>query len=383
MKPFRIVLSAVSLLAVFQFSAAAQSHPLPRRVNIVLIVADGLAADDLSCYGQTQFQTPHLDELAAGGVRFTNYFAGSVAGEPARAALMTGKNVSPLPDAEISLTPHDLTIAEILKNSGYNTFLAGEWNLGDENSAGAPWRQGFNEFAGYFDAWDAQNSFPDYLWKYDVTFSLAENQSKVFNGREMIYDNTGGRKQEYVPDAFFQWTFNYAQNHKPDQFNHHRPFFITLDETIPGNGDHAVPTDAPFSEESWPQAEKNRAAGIARLDNDIGKLLIDLKDAGVSSNTVIFFTSDTVPKKGGGIDPNFFQENSGSDDLRVPLIVYWPGAVPAGEVSGAPCSARDVLPTVAAFALVQPPKKINGTSLVPFILGQQARRGATNNAIQK
>jgi arylsulfatase A len=381
MKPFRVLVSAVSVLAAFQFSAVAQSHPLPRRVNMILIVADGLAAGDLSCYGQAQFQTPHLDQLAAGGIRFSNYLAGGLASGPARAALMTGKDNSYLPDAGFSLTSHDLTVAEILKSSGYNTFLAGEWNLGDESSAGAPWRQGFNEFAGYFDAADAQNVYADYLWKYDETFDLEENRSKIFNGREMIYYNTAGKKQQYVPDSFFKWTLNYAKNHKPDQFNHHRPFFITVDETIPGNGYREVPTDAPFSDEPWPQAEKNRVAAIARLDNDIGRLLNGLKDLGESSNTVIFFTSDTVPKRGGGVDPKFFQENSGPDDLRVPLIVYWPGAIPAGEVSGVRCSAKDVLPTVAAFALAQPPEKIGGTSLLPIIFGREG--SDSDHPIQK
>jgi arylsulfatase A-like enzyme len=349
---------------------------LPRRVNIILIVADGLAADDLSCYGQTQFQTPHLDQLAAGGIRFTNYVAGGVAAGPARGALMTGKDTSRLPNAEFALTAHDVTIAEMLKSSGYSTLLVGEWNLGDENSAGAPWRQGFNEFAGYFDPSDAQNVYAGYLWKYDEKFDLAENRSVVFNGREMLYDNTAGKQQEYVPDSFIKWTANYVRNHMPDKYNHYRPFFITLDETVPGNGNREVPTDAPFSEESWPQAEKNRAATIARLDDDIGKLLNELNEVGESSNTVIFLTSDTVPKKGGGVDPNFFQENSGPDDLHVPLIVYWPGAIPAGVVSGVPCSASDVLPTVAAFALAQPPEKIDGTSLVPAIFSREARRGS-------
>lgn len=370
MKPLPFLLSAVSLLAAFQFSAAAQSHPLPRRVNIILIVADGLAANDLSCYGQTQFQTPHLDQLAAAGIRFTNYLAGGLASASARAALMTGKDTSRLPDADFALTSHDRTIAGILKSSGYNTLLVGEWNLGDGNSAGAPWQQGFDEFAGYFDASDAENVYPDYLWKYDQTFDLGENRSTVFNGREMLYDNTGGKKGIYVPDTFFDWMGNYEKDNKQGERNHHRPFFITLDETIPGNGNREVPTDAPFSEEPWPQAEKNRAATIARLDDDIGDLLDKLKDLGESSNTVIFFTSDTVPKKGGGVDPKFFQENSGPDDLRVPLIVYGPGTIPPGRVSGARCSASDVLPTLAALALVHPREKIDGTSLLPLIFGQ-------------
>jgi arylsulfatase A-like enzyme len=370
MKPLSVLLSAVSLLAAFQFSAVAQSHPLPRRANIILIVADGLAAGDLSCYGQTQFQTTHLDQLAAGGIRFTNYLAGGSASAPARAALMTGKDTSRLSDADFALTSHDLTIAELLKSAGYNTLLVGEWNLGDENSAGAPWQQGFNEFAGYFDASDAENVYPDYLWKYDQTFDVRENRNTVFNGREMLYDNTDGKKGIYVPDTFFDWMNNYEKDNKQDEHNRHRPFFITLDETIPGNGNREVPTDAPFSEEPWPQAEKNRAATIERLDDNIGKLLDELKALGESSNTVIFFTSDTVPKKGGGVDPKFFQENSGPDDLRVPLIVYGPGTIPAGRVSGVSCTASDVFPTLAALALVRPQEKIDGTSLLPIIFGQ-------------
>jgi arylsulfatase A len=373
MKPFRILLTALPVLAALQFAAPAQSQPFPRRVNIILIVADGLAAGDLSCYGQTQFQTPHLDQLAAGGIRFTNYLAGGVARPPARAALMLGRDTSRLPDADFSLTSHDVTVADLLKSSGYSTCLIGEWNLGDENSPGAPWRQGFNEFAGYFDS-DAQNVYSDFLWKYDETFNAAENRNDVFNGRETLPYNMDEKKGAYVPDLMIQWTLNYAKNHQPDQFNHHQPFFIALDETVPGNGNREVPTDAPFSEEPWPQAEKNRAATIARLDDDIGQLLDKLNTQGEASNTVIFLTSDTVPIKGGGIDPKFFQENSGPDGLRVPFIMYCPGKIPAGQVSGVQCSAKDFLPTAAALALVQTPKEVEGTSLLPFVFGREAKR---------
>ncbi|HXC34984.1 MAG TPA: sulfatase-like hydrolase/transferase [Candidatus Acidoferrales bacterium] len=374
MMSLRILLTGLPVVAAVQFSVIAQSHPMPRRDNIILIVADGLAANDLSCYGQTQFQTPHLDQLAAGGIRFTNYFAGGVAGPPARAALMLGKDTSRLSDADFSLTSHDVTVAELLKSSGYSTCLIGEWNLGDENSPGAPWRQGFDEFAGYFDPADAQNVYPDFLWKYDVTYNPSENRNDVFNGRETLPYNLDGKKQGYVPDLLVQWTINDAQNHQPDQFNHYQPFFVAVNETIPGNGNREVSTDAPFSEEPWPQAEKNRAATIARLDAAIGKLLGKLSSMDEISNTVIFLTSDTVPKKGGGIDPKFFHENSGPDDLRVPFIVYCPGKIPAGQVSGVPCSARDFLPTTAALAYVQTPKESEGTSLLPYIFGREAKR---------
>jgi arylsulfatase A-like enzyme len=370
MKPFPLLLGATLAVSVLQFSAPAQAQPAPRRANIILIVADGLAAGDLSCYGQDQFQTPHIDQLAAGGIRFTNYFAGSLAGAPARAALMLGKDTSRLPDADFALTSSDVTVAQLLKNSGYNTCLIGEWNLGDEHSQGAPWLQGFSEFAGYFDPADARNVYPGYLWKYDETYHPGESQPEVFNGTEMLYDNTGGKKRMYMPDTFVQWAINYAQENVPDRFNQHKPFFIAIDETIPGNGNREVPSQAPYSEEPWPPAERNRAATIGRLDDDIGKLLDQLTALGESSNTVIFLTSDTVPQKSDGVDPKFFRENSGPDDLHVPFIAYWPGTIPAGRVSGIQCSARDFLPTAAALALAQTPKDVEGTSLLPVILGK-------------
>lgn len=371
MNLFRIACWAALLTGVLEFSAAAESHPEPRRANIILIVADSLGAGDLSCYGQTQFQTPHLDELAAGGIRFTNYLAGGFAAPPARAALLLGRDTSRLPNAEFSLASGDTTIANLLQSSGYGTCLIGEWDLGDERSAGAPWLQGFHEFAGYFDPADWQNVYPDYLWKYDETIRPSEDRPVVFNGREMLYYNTGGRKGQYVPDSFAQWAINFARNHKPDQFNDHRPFFLVLDETIPGSGDRQVPTQAPFSDEPWPPAERDRAATIARLDDDIGKLVNELGTLGEASNTVIFFTSDTVPKKDGNVDPKFFHENSGPDDLRVPLIVSWPGTIPGGQVSGLKCSARDFLPTAAAIALVKTPANVNGVSLLPAMLGRR------------
>ena len=374
MKPFRVLFCAMLGLAAFTLSAAAQSHSLPRRPNIILIVADGLGAGDLSCYGQTQFQTPHLDQLAAGGIQFTNYIAGGASSAAARAALMLGKNTSYQPDADYSLSGDDVTIAQMLISSGYSTCLVGEWNLGDEKSAGAPWRQGFHEFGGYFDAADCKNVYPDFLWKYDETPNPADKTTRVFNGREMLYYNTGGRKGMYAPDLFVQWTINFSKHHKQDQFNHHQPFFVMLDETIPGNGNREVPTDAPFSDEPWPQAERNRAATISRLDDSIGNLVDRLKAMDEASNTVIIVTSDTVPRKGDGVDPKFFHETAGADDLRVPFIVNWPGKIPGGQVSGVNCSARDVLPTVASIGLAQPPQHVDGVSLFPVMFGQEARK---------
>ena len=368
MKFTRLFTCLVLALAATAFSAAAQSsRPLPRRPNIILIVANGLSAGDLSCYGQTLFQTPTLDKLAAGGIRFTHYSAGAPAGSPARAALMTGRDISSAAN-DVTLLPGDMTVAELLKNSGYFTSLIGEWDLGGEGSSGAPWFKGFNEFAGYFTSPDAADPYAQSIWRYEC--DPVHNDLQLFNGTEQVYANSGGQKVQYIPDWLVTLAGTFVDKHRPDVFNHYRPFFLMLSCPIPGNGNRVVPTDAPFSEEPWPQAQKNRAAMISRLDNNIGQLLQQLDKIGQTSNTVVFFTSDTISKKAGGIDPKFFHENPSTNSLRVPMIVSWPGKIPAGQVSDLDCSARDFLPTVAGIGAVTPPGKIDGVSFFPALFGQ-------------
>jgi arylsulfatase A-like enzyme len=368
MKPIRLLICVVVAVAAVQLTASAQQRALPRRSNIILIVADGLGVGDLSCYGQTEFQTPNLDKLAADGIRFTHYSAGSTNSSLASATLMLGDNTSAASaDTDATLTGGDTTIAELLKSSGYYTCLIGKWGLGDENSAGAPWLQGFDEFIGYFRPADIDNMYADFVWRYQPD-PYNNGSATPLNRAEEIYENTGGNKSQYIPDRLAKASVNFANNHKPAKFTGYRPFFLVVNYTVPGDGNRAVPSDAPFSEESWPQSEKNRAALISRLDGYIGDLLQELNKIGQATNTAIFFTSDTIPQKANGVDPKFFHENDPSKSLRVPMIVCWPGKIPAGQVSDLACSARDVLPTVSAVGLVRPPEKIQGVSFLPAML---------------
>ena len=350
-------------------------HALPRRPSIILIVADGLGYGDLSCYGQTKFQTPNLDRLAAEGIRFASYYAGDAASSPALAALLLGRDSGHLrqrADADIPLAPGDITVAQILKQSGYHTGLIGEWNLGDENSAGAPWKKGFDEFAGYFEPNDAENFYADYIWRYAPGEFLnpTNNQREDFVGKEMIYRNTGGKQGEYIPDLLAKAALNFVQKNQPDQFNGYRPFFLLLHYNIPGTGKGPVPTDAPYSDEPWPQPQKNKAAMISRLDGYVGQLLEQLRKLEVTNNTVTFFTSETGPRQGGAVDPGFFQSIVSSNSLRVPMIASWPRGIPAGQVSDFVWTASDFLPTAAAIALLKPQPDIDGVSILPTLSGQ-------------
>jgi arylsulfatase A-like enzyme len=368
---------------LLEFSANAQSFVLsntapaviPRRASIILVVADGLGCGDLSCYGQTNFQTPNLDKLAAGGIRFTNYYAGDAAGSPASAALMLGKDSGHLrqrADVDIALAPDEMTVAQMLRQSGYSTGLIGEWNLGDENSSGAPWKKGFDEFAGYLDANDAKNFYADYMWRFapKSIFNETNGQMDTFIGRETLVPNLGGANGEYIPDLLTKAALSFMKINQPDEFNHYRPFFLVLNYKIPGDGKSRVPTDAPFSEEKWPQPAKNKAAMISRLDGYIGQLTEQLQKLGMTNNTAVFFTSATIPKKTDALNPNFFHSIASSSDMRVPMIVHWPGTIPAGKVGSFKWSAEDFLPTAAEIGFTKPPQGINGVSVMPALLGQ-------------
>jgi len=370
-------------LVPFSFTNAIATTQ-PHRPSIILIMTDGLGYGDLSCYGQTKFQTPNLDRLAAGGIRFTSYYAGAAASSPSRAALLLGKDSSHLEqraDADVPLAAGDVTIAQILKHFGYQTGLIGEWNLGDDGTSGAPWHKGFDEFAGYFDPNDAANYYADYLWRYAPRswINQTNHHREDFIGREMLYPNTSGKRGQYIPDLYTKAMLNFVQNNQPDWFNHYRPFFLMVNYKIPGDGSGPVPTDAPYSGESWSQPEKNRAAMITRLDGYIGQLLEQLQKYNLTNNTVIFFTSDTGPEGSSGVDSKFFRSagpfRGGRGDLyegglRVPMIVSWPGKIPAGQVSDFPCAAWDFLPTVADIASVKPEAGLDGISILPTLLGQ-------------
>ena len=373
---------AAATLATSPFARIAPAAEPPPRPCIILIVADSLGYGDLSCYGQTNFQTPNLDRLAANGIRFTRYYSGGAASAPSRAALLVGREPEHLrqrADVDVPLGVDDITVAQSLKAAGYHTCLLGEWNLGDDTTAGAPWRKGFDEFAGYFDPADAANPYPEYVWRYapGSLLNITNRQREDFIGHETLYGNTAGKQNQYIPDVLAKAAGNFVTIHQPDPFNHFRPFFLLVHFKIPGAGRTAVPTDAPYTDEKWTLPQKNRAALIYRLDGYISQLLEQLKKPGLSNNSVVFFTSDTGPQA-GVVDPKFFHSagpfRGGRGDLyeggvRVPMIVYGPGLVPAGRVSDFAWAAWDFLPTAADMAQAPAPKDSDGLSVWPLLQG--------------
>src|SRR3954462_4411752 len=155
------------LLTVAAFGQASKP-------NIVFILADDLGYGELGCYGQKKFGTPYIDKLAAQGMRFTQFYAGSTVCAPSRSVLMTGQhlghtrvrgNAGKMNTAAQMLKPGDTTIAEVLKHAGYATGMMGKWGLGHENDEGEPRMPGFDYYFGFLDQGHAHNHYPDYLWR--------------------------------------------------------------------------------------------------------------------------------------------------------------------------------------------------------------------------
>jgi len=363
--------------------ASAEKPSAPPRPNIIFILADDLGYGDLGCYGQAKIKTPNLDKLAADGMRFTSFYAGSTVCAPSRCALMTGLHTGHAwirGNGTQALRSGDVTIAELLKQAGYHTGLIGKWGLGNENTSGVPQKKGFDEFAGYLDQVAAHDYYPTHLWHYDPRTH--------FDGQQLLYENLANKKGLYSHDLFTIGALNFLRINKPDTSNAFQPFFLYLAYTIPhanneegtrsGNG-MQVPSDSPYSSESWPQTEKNKAAMITRLDTDVGRLLDKLKELRIEDNTIIFFSSDNGPHKEGGVDPAFFKSSGPlrgtkrdlyEGGIRVPLIVRWPGKIQPGLVTDEAWAFWDFLPTAAALSGAKPPEKIDGLSFLPLLMGQ-------------
>src|SRR6266446_6124338 len=163
-------LCSVAALAAEPAQTNSPRPPAPRRPSIIFILADDLGYGDLGCYEQTRIKTRNIDKLAAEGIRFTDFYAGSTVCAPSRCALMTGLHTGHAwvrGNGAVPLRPEDITLADVLKKSGYHTGLVGKWGLGNENTTGVPQNKGFDEFVGFLDQTHAHDYYTDHLWRFD------------------------------------------------------------------------------------------------------------------------------------------------------------------------------------------------------------------------
>ena len=352
------------------------------RPNVIFIMADDLGYAELGSYGQQLIQTPNLDEMALEGMRFTNVYSGSQVCAPSRSVLMTGQHtghtrvrqnsgkLGGVPDEmsekgegnRIPLEDEDYTVAELLKEAGYVTGLIGKWGLGEAGSSGEPNHQGFDEFYGFLNQNHAVFYYTDYLWR---------------NGRkDSIPENRDGQEQVYVHDSFTNEAIDFIGRHKNE------PFFLYLAYTNP-HFNLEVPELEPYTENTnWSEAQKILASMITRMDRDVGKIRKELRRLGLEENTLVFFTSDNGPaftKRASGRDTLFnshtpFRGAKGNLEeggIRVPMLVNWPGKVPAGMVSNQPWYFADIMPTLAELSASPAPKNTDGISVLSALTNEK------------
>lgn len=357
--------------------------------NVIFILADDLGYGDLGCFGQKRIETPHLDQMAAEGIRLTDFYAGATVCAPSRCVLMTGKHtgrcrVRGNAGSEIQrLLPGDRTVAAVFKDAGYATGMFGKWGLGDDlDSTGHPNLQGFDAFFGYLSQYHAHNYYPTFLIR---------DKERVPLRNVPAQENAAGagwaeKRVDYSHDLIM------AEGMRWMEANRDRPFFLYLPLTIPhannegtrgtGNGQE-VPDYGIYKDRDWPEPDKGQAAMITRMDRDIGSLLARLKEYGIDQRTLVIFTSDNGPHSEGGNRPDFFDANGElrglkralyEGGIRVPAIARWPGTIPAGAVSSHPGYFGDFYATACELTAQPMPREgLQSISLMPVLRGESPR----------
>jgi arylsulfatase A-like enzyme/glycerophosphoryl diester phosphodiesterase len=343
------------IICVMLIAASSEVFAADARPNVIFILADDLGYGDLGCYGQKLIRTPHIDELAREGTRFTQVYAGATVCAPSRCALMTGKhgghayirgNRELKPEGQEPMPADTKTVAHLMKQAGYATALIGKWGLGKPESASTPGKMGFDYFFGYNCQTKAHEYYPEYLWRND--------EKVVLGGRAYSHDLLAEESLEFV------------------RKNRDRPFFLYLAFTIP-HLKLQVPDLGPYGAEPWPDNLKKIAAMITRMDRDVGRLMSLLKELGLDEKTLVMFASDNGATHRDALFQHSgalrgFKRDMYEGGIRVPLIARWPGRVAAGQTSEQVWAFWDFLPTMAELVQQPAPQDLDGISVLPALL---------------
>jgi len=375
---------------------AATKQPL----NIVMILADDLGYGDLGCYGQTQIDTPRLDEMARQGIRFTQHYAGHNVCAPARCVLMTGKHTGHAyvrgnqqarnAEGQLPLPNDAVTIASVLRRAGYATGMFGKWGLGNPGTTGDPLRHGWDTYFGYTDQIRAHNYFPDFLLKDGHRVSL-DNEVKYLSPQAW-HKGIGSystKQNVYSHDLIEGAALDFIRKHKEG------PFFAYLPFTLPHDNGEAprlqmeVPDFGRYAKhKDWTLNSRGYAEMVTRLDRSVGRITDLLDELGISENTLVIFTSDNGPvaireDKPDRMMTAFFRSNGKfrgtkgtfyEGGIRVPMIARWTGTIAHGVTSDHPSAHWDFFATVGDLIGVPAPPDIDGISYLPTLLGYHANQ---------
>ena len=345
--------------------AQSSDSTVPARPNILLILTDDQGYHDVSYYGTRDLHTPNIDQLAAQGMRFDNFYANCPVCSPTRAALLTGRYQEYVgvpgvirTHADNSwgyLDPSATLLPQPLKEAGYHTALIGKWHLGLE-SPNTPNERGFDEFRGWLG-----DMMDDYMThrRRNINY-MRHNQDTI--------DPAG-----HATDLFTQWSVDYIKQRSESQ----QPFFLYLAYNAPH-----FPVQPPASwlakvKKRQPNLSEKRAALVAfieHLDDGIGQVIRALKENGQYDNTLIVFTSDNgghLPSEANNGPWRDGKQSVYEGGLRVPTCITWPAVVRAGTISDQINLSMDLYPTLLQVARAQPTNNIEGRSFLRELFGER------------
>jgi arylsulfatase A-like enzyme len=356
-------------LALYGFLAAARAAERP---NVLVIVADDLGYSDLGFQGGREAPTPHLDALAAAGVRCTSGYVSAPYCSPSRAGLLTGRyqtrfghefNPHQGDETTLGLPLDQRTIADRLKTANYATGAIGKWHQGFSPQH-HPLARGFDEYLGFLVGGH------NFILHKDAEsrFGSAYSHGMIYRGAELQ------KLDGYTTDLFTDEALAFIDRHAKT------PWFLYLAynavhtplEILQKYGDR-VPASVTVPE------RRGYLSLLIGLDDSIGRLTAHLRETGRDKDTLIFFLSDN----GGSGRKPYLAYNTGVNaplrgdkgqtldgGIRVPFLVSWPGQVPAGKTYEHPVIALDILPTACAAAGVSPGSDVDDVNLLPHLKGE-------------
>ena len=365
----RLAIALGILVNATAFSQAAEPRP-----NILVIVADDLGYGDIGVHGGRDVPTPHIDALAASGVRCTNGYVSAPYCSPTRAGFLTGRyqtrfghefNPHVGDEAKLGLPLDQRTIADELRAAGYATGLIGKWHQGFD-AAHHPQSRGFDDYFGFLVGGHNYLLHPD----NEARFGTAHSHDMIYRGRTLQ------KLAGYTTDLFTDEALAFMDRQAS------KPWFLYLAynavhtplEVLQTYGDR-VPASITDPE------RRGYLSLLIGLDDAVGRIASRLRETGHDKHTLVFFISDN----GGAGRKPYLAYNTGNNSplrglkgqvleggIHVPFFVSWPGKLPAGKTYDQSVSALDILPTACAAAGAKVDATLDGVNLLPHLAGENA-----------